>query len=224
MLFRWTIITIVHVACALAAATASPLKAGLKVKTRDSDATDPVCRTKEDLKRYQAASDGCAFGSAGDCNLAKTLENRGICGFHYKTYIVVSVDEDRNSGLPRQSGWVQLSPLGRESERYWGEIGDFDVVLMPGQKVRSIIRPDPVCVRKAVVQSYVSARTACWGKDSAADCASFKKFEEQKSCGLGYGVYIVVSVEEQSGLMQLSPVGRESEIYWAKAADFDLAP
>jgi len=224
MLFRWTIVTIVHLAFALAAATASPLKAGLKVKTRDDDATDPVCRTKEDLRRYKSANDGCAFGSLGDCKAFETLEDQRVCGLHYKTYIVVSVVEEHNTGLPRQSGWVQLSPVGHESERYWGEIGDFDVVLMPRQKVWSIIRPDPVCVTKAVVESYVSARDACWGKDSSADCASFKKLEEQKSCGFQYGTYIVVSVEEQSGLIQLSPVGREAELYWAKTADFDLAP
>jgi hypothetical protein len=222
---RRRIIVIVNLfVFALASALASPLKAGLRVKTHDDDATDPVCRTKEDLRRYQAANDGCAFGSPGDCKFFKTLEDQRICGLHYKTYIVVSVVEENNPGLPRQTGWVQLSPVGHESERYWGDVADFDVVLMPRQKVRSIIRPDPVCVTKAVVQSYVSARDACWGKDSSADCASFKKFEEQKSCGFQYGTYIVVSVEEQSGLMQLSPVGREAELYWAKTADFDLAP
>src|SRR5215469_16654286 len=109
---RRRIIVIVNLLVfALASAVASPLKAGLKVKTHDDDTTDPVCRTKEDLRRYQAANDGCVFGSAGDCKFFKTLEDRRICGFHYKTYIVVSVDEQQNTGLPRQVGWVQVFPV-----------------------------------------------------------------------------------------------------------------
>jgi len=82
---------------------------------------DPVCVKKTDAKGYASARRACvSFLSQTDCARAKKLEAQKACGFHYKTYTVVLVDEP--------GGVIELSPTGHDAERYWGKTDDFFLV------------------------------------------------------------------------------------------------
>jgi hypothetical protein len=91
------------------AAAESSFQVGQTIKSLD-DNLDAVCLSLSDIQPYLSAGAACAFGSAGDCSLAKKLEETGACGARYGTYVVLSVD---------QNGWMQISPTADRSKTYW---------------------------------------------------------------------------------------------------------
>jgi hypothetical protein len=194
------------------AAAQASLRAGETVQNHR--ALDPVCVTRDDAKNYTNASFECERGSDADCRAAKKLETRKACGFHYKTYTVLLVE-------PKTS-LIKLSPAGHESESYWGDAGDFHPVFKAGQKVSPETDPDPVCAKKTDAKGYASARRACVSELNQDDCARVKKLEAQKACGFHYKTYTVISVDPQSGLMQMCPTGHDAELYWGEKDDFFL--
>jgi len=190
------------------------LKAGERIVTRGK--LDPVCVSREQAKNYTNATFECERGSDADCAAAKKLRAQKVCGFHYNTYTVVAVEP--------QTSLIKLSPTGHESEFYWGDEESFHPVFKPGDKVSPEGDLDPVCVKKTDIKTYVTARSKCESWLDKAQCAVAKKLEGAKACGFHYKTYKVVSVDDQSGLMQLSPAAHDSELYWAQTDDFAPAP
>lgn len=186
------------------------LKAGETVQAQGK--LDPVCLSREDAIQYSNSSFECERGSNSDCATAKKLEAKKVCGFHFKTYTVVLVEE--------KTSLIKLSTAGHASEAYWGDTESFHPVFKPGDKVSPEGDLDPVCVKKTDIKSYVSARRDCTSLLDAAQCAIAKKLEGQKVCGFHYKAYSVISVDDPNGVMQLSPVGHDSERYWAQTDDF----
>jgi hypothetical protein len=94
-------------------------KAGQRVSPETNP--DPVCVKKSDAKGYASARRTCVSElNQADCASVKKLEAQKACGFGYKTYTVVSVEE--------AGGLMELAPTGHDVERYWGETDDFFLV------------------------------------------------------------------------------------------------
>jgi hypothetical protein len=190
------------------------LRAGERVVTQGK--LDPVCVSREQAKNYTNASFECERGSDADCAAAKKLRAQKVCGFHYSNYTVIAVES--------QTSLIKLSPTGHESEFYWGDEESFHPVFKPGDKVSPEGDLDPVCVKKTDIKTYVAARRKCESWLDKAQCAVAKKLEGAKACGFHYKTYTVVSVDDPNGLIELSPAGHNSELYWAETDDFAPTP
>lgn len=109
----WTVAAIL--AAAIPAAAQSAFQPGQKVKSAYNPAQ--ACTTQEDLKNYQAGGAMCGLGDPGSCDAVKGLETRKICGPHFKSYVVISIDG--------ASGLMQISPVKDKSKTYWAQQTDF---------------------------------------------------------------------------------------------------
>jgi hypothetical protein len=79
--------------------------------------SDAVCTSREDLERYESATINCTAGHQDECPVARELEARKVCGFHYGVYVVKSVDAS--------TGWIQVSPDFDLSTSYWAAAHSF---------------------------------------------------------------------------------------------------
>jgi hypothetical protein len=79
--------------------------------------SDAVCTSREDLERYESATNNCAAGHQDECPVVRELEARKVCGFHYRVYVVKSVDAS--------TAWIQVSPDFDLSISYWAAAHSF---------------------------------------------------------------------------------------------------
>jgi hypothetical protein len=92
-----------------------------------------------------------------------------------------------------------------------------------GQKVKSIDGSPPVaCTTQDDLGNYKRAGMACAMGDPAS-CATTKDFETRKVCGIKGKVFVVVSIDPNSGLMQISSPKKPTVTYWTNQDDYKLA-
>jgi hypothetical protein len=81
---------------------------------------------------------------------------------------------------------------------------------------------DMVCRSPNDVRSYSAATAFC--KTVPDACSDAKKLESARQCGAQFRSYVVISVDSQKGLLQMSPVTDRSIVVWGLASQFAPVP
>jgi hypothetical protein len=115
----------------------------------------------------------------------------------------------------RAVAWTALVQLGA-----WASGAAAQTTLTIGQMVKGSGDTDQACVQRSDLRTYKSAGAACAFGD-VDGCHTAKKLEDGKACGVRAASYVVVSVDADAGLIQISPTNDPAKVYWADADDFD---
>jgi hypothetical protein len=102
-----------------------------------------------------------------------------------------------------------------------------DSNFVPGQVVERRLdaeynRTDMVCRSPNDVRPYSAASAFCKSVPDA--CSDAKKLESAQQCGAQFRTYVVISVDSQKGLLQMSPVRDRNIIVWGLASQFAAVP
>jgi hypothetical protein len=78
---------------------------------------------------------------------------------------------------------------------------------------------DSDCLTQEDLERYSSARETCLEGDPDG-CQAVKGLEGKNACGFHSDAYVVISVDTAAGIMQISPTGDLTTVYWADVRDF----
>jgi hypothetical protein len=96
-------------------------------------------------------------------------------------------------------------------------------LFQPGQAiVGNTGDMDTACVSQEALERYSSAKETCLDGDPD-DCRATKDLEQKGLCGAHHDSYTVLSIDNQSGVLKVSPASDASTVYWADPRDFKPA-
>jgi hypothetical protein len=105
----------------------------------------------------------------------------------------------------------------------WGTSSAAQELFRQGEIVSGTTgNADTACLSQGQLERYISAKESCPQGDSDS-CSAAKGLENQGVCGVHFGAYVVMSVDNKLGWMQISPASDQTVTYWADTRDFKVA-
>ncbi len=110
----------------------------------------------------------------------------------------------------RVAGMIALwaTPAAAQSPFHVGQT----VVAVPGFS-------DAVCTSQADLERYESATNIC-ATGNQDECRVVHELEDRKVCGFHYGVYVVKSVDDSEGWIEIAPDFNLKASFWAANHSF----